>query len=71
MLLEDKRETLALMDKYESWMDGTCMRLEEDDTIVSIVSEKRLLLRIFLHDIRRLMSIGLAAIFRRHIMCRF
>lgn len=41
MLLEDKRETLALMDKYESWMDGTCMRLGEDDTIVFIVSEKR------------------------------
>ena len=41
MLLEDKRETLALVDKYESWMDGTCMRLGEDDTIVSIVSGKR------------------------------
>lgn len=40
MLLEDKRETLALVDKYESWMDGTCMRLGEDDTIVSMVSEK-------------------------------
>ena len=31
-LLEDERETLALVDKYESWMDGTCMVLDEQDT---------------------------------------
>ena len=24
LLLEDSRDTLALVDKYESWMDGTC-----------------------------------------------
>lgn len=24
VLLQDPRETLALVDKYESWMDGTC-----------------------------------------------
>ena len=26
-LLDDPRETLALVDKYESWMDGTCVKL--------------------------------------------
>ena len=25
VLLEDARDTLALVDKYESWMDGTCI----------------------------------------------
>lgn len=42
LLLEDERETLALVDKYESWMDGTCMRLREDDSIEAFVPGKRL-----------------------------
>ena len=29
-LLDDPRETLALVDKYESWMDGTCVKLGAD-----------------------------------------
>lgn len=41
LLLEDERETLALVDKYESWMDGTCMRLGENDSIVDFVPGKR------------------------------
>ena len=41
-LLEDKRETLALVDKYESWMDGTCMVLDESDSIVDFVPGKYL-----------------------------
>ena len=32
-LISDPRETLALVDKYESWMDGTCMKLGADDSI--------------------------------------
>lgn len=32
-LLSDSRDTLALVDKYESWMDGTCVKLAEDDSI--------------------------------------
>lgn len=39
-LLIDPRETLALVDKYESWMDGTCLRLSEDDTIEAFISKK-------------------------------
>ena len=30
-LVNDPRDTLALVDKYESWMDGTCVKLGEDD----------------------------------------
>ena len=40
-LLEDPRETLALVDKYESWMDGTCVKLGEDDTIEAFVPGKK------------------------------
>ena len=36
-LLQDPRESLALVDKYESWMDGTCVKLAEDDTIEAFV----------------------------------
>lgn len=40
LLLNDKRETLALVDKYESWMDGTCVKLRDDDSIEAFVSRK-------------------------------
>lgn len=39
-LVQDSRETLALVDKYESWMDGTCVKLAEDDSIESFVPGK-------------------------------
>jgi len=40
-LLSDPRDTLALVDKYQSWMDGTCVKLSEDDSIVEFVSGKK------------------------------
>ena len=40
-LLNDPRPTLALVDKYESWMDGTCVKLHEDDSIDAFVPGKR------------------------------
>ena len=40
-LLEDPRETLALVDKYESWMDGTVVKLGEDDEIQAFVPGKK------------------------------
>lgn len=40
VLLGDPRDTLALVDKYESWMDGTCVILNEDDTIRTFVPGK-------------------------------
>ncbi len=39
-LVNDPRDTLALVDKYESWMDGTCVKLAEDDTIEMFVPGK-------------------------------
>ena len=41
MLVDDPRDTLALVDKYESWMDGTCVKLSEDDTIEAFVPGKK------------------------------
>jgi histidinol-phosphate/aromatic aminotransferase/cobyric acid decarboxylase-like protein/choline kinase len=40
-LLEDPRETLALVAKYESWMDGTCVKLSENDDIIDFVPGKK------------------------------
>ena len=36
-LLEDKRETLALVDKYENWMDGTVIRVDGQDKILDFI----------------------------------
>lgn len=41
-LLEDERPTLALVDKFESWMDGTCMELDDDDCITNFIPGKYL-----------------------------
>jgi len=40
-LLQDERETLAVVDKYESWMDGTCFRLNENDSIIEFIPGKK------------------------------
>lgn len=40
-LLDDPRDTLALVDKYESWMDGTCVKLAPDDSIEDFVPGKK------------------------------
>lgn len=40
-LLKDDRDTLALVDKYESWMDGTCVKLSPDDDIEEFVPGKK------------------------------
>ncbi|MBQ3669811.1 MAG: aminotransferase class I/II-fold pyridoxal phosphate-dependent enzyme [Clostridia bacterium] len=40
-LIDDPRPTLALVDKYESWMDGTCVKLAADDSIDAFVPGKR------------------------------
>lgn len=41
VLLDDPRETLALVDKYESWMDGTCVKIGENDTIEAFIPGKK------------------------------
>lgn len=39
-LVNDPRDTLVLVDKYEAWMDGTCLTLSSDDTIARFVPKK-------------------------------
>lgn len=41
-LLDDERKTLALVDHYESWMDGTCTVIDDEDRIVDFVPGKYL-----------------------------
>lgn len=40
-LVADPYPTLALVDKYESWMDGTVMQLAEDDSITAFIPGKQ------------------------------
>lgn len=40
-LVEDPRHTLALVDKYESWMDGTVVQLDERDHIAAFIPGSR------------------------------
>lgn len=40
-LVEDPRETLALVDKYESWMDGTVVKVDDEDSIVDFIPGKK------------------------------
>ena len=39
-LIDDPRQTLALVDKYKSWMDGTCVKLDGNDTITDFIPGK-------------------------------
>ncbi|MBE6984771.1 MAG: aminotransferase class I/II-fold pyridoxal phosphate-dependent enzyme [Ruminococcaceae bacterium] len=41
LLLDDPRDTLALVDKYESWMDGTCVKIADDDSIEAFIPGKK------------------------------
>ena len=40
-IVNDPRDTLALVDKYESWMDGTCVKLSPDDSIEAFIPGKK------------------------------
>ncbi len=40
-LVNDPRKSLALVDKYESWMDGTVVTLDENDSIVDFLPGKK------------------------------
>lgn len=40
LLVEDRRPNLALVDKYESWMDGTCIKTNRKGDILDFVSGK-------------------------------
>ncbi|MCR5304983.1 MAG: aminotransferase class I/II-fold pyridoxal phosphate-dependent enzyme [Oscillospiraceae bacterium] len=38
-LIADPRPNLALVDRYESWMDGTCVKIDAEDHILGFVSK--------------------------------
>lgn len=40
-LLEDTQDTLALVARYEAWMDGTVVRLDANDAILEMIPGKR------------------------------
>ncbi|MBQ6659860.1 MAG: aminotransferase class I/II-fold pyridoxal phosphate-dependent enzyme [Lachnospiraceae bacterium] len=40
LLLDDHRPNLALVDKYESWMDGTCIKTNRKGDILDFISGK-------------------------------
>lgn len=39
-LLNDKRKSLAVVDKYQSWMDGTSVTIDEEEHILNFFSKK-------------------------------
>ena len=41
-IINDPRDSLALVDKYESWMDGTVVRLRSDDSIYDFTSSRKM-----------------------------
>ena len=41
ILVNDSRDTLALVDKYEAWMDGTCVKIDDEDNIEAFVPGKK------------------------------
>lgn len=42
LMLEDARDTLALVDKFENWMDGTCIVVDDEDNIMDFIPGKLL-----------------------------
>lgn len=40
-LTDDERPALVLVDKYEHWMNGTCIKLDADDKITEFVPGKQ------------------------------
>ena len=39
-VIDDKRKNLALVAKYERWMDGTCLKINDDEQILDFISGK-------------------------------
>ena len=40
MIIDDSHPNLALVARYQSWMDGTMVTIDEDDNIVNFVPKK-------------------------------
>lgn len=40
MILDDSNPNVALVDKYEAWMDGTMVHIDEENNIVNFVPKE-------------------------------
>ncbi|QNM14774.1 aminotransferase class I/II-fold pyridoxal phosphate-dependent enzyme [Fusobacterium hominis] len=40
-LIDSKDPNIAVVDKYELWMDGTCVKINETNDIIEIISSKK------------------------------
>lgn len=40
-LVENPYPSLVLVDKFESWMEGTCIKIDDDNNIISFLDKKR------------------------------
>ena len=40
-LVENPYPSLVLVDKFESWMDGTCIKIDDDNNIIYFLDKKR------------------------------
>ena len=52
-VLTDERKSLAVVDKFESWMDGSCMIIDDADRIIDLCRVNILILMIKRNIIRR------------------
>lgn len=70
-IIEDPRETLALVDKYESWMDGTCIKIGDDDSIEAFIPRKRFVFEDIPYYYKTVNIYKFSKHFLSHIMSRF
>jgi len=40
-LVDDERKSLAIVDKYKAWMDGTSVTLDDEDNIINFLPKNR------------------------------
>lgn len=70
-ILNDTRDNLALVAKYEPWMDGTCLKINEKEEILDFVSGKNLIFMMLINIIKQLIFISFLKIFRLIYISRF
>lgn len=68
MIVENSSPNLALVAKYEPWMDGTMVRIDDDNNIVNFVSKKHLNTGMQIVIIKLSISISLVKSFLEHTM---
>lgn len=71
LLLEDERDTLVLVDKFENWMDGTCVVVDEEDNILDFIPGKLLKYSEKAHYYKTVNIYKLSADFSRNVYVPF